>query len=287
MSQVTIELLLSAKDAQLALRLLAGAGGLSREIRSPVVQRPGLALAGDIKHLEPGCLQVMGNSEVSFLGSLDPDERRRVVAKMCNAGISGMVVTHDLTLPPDVLDEAERRQTASLGTTLSTADFIARATDFLEKHLYSATNLHGVLVDVLGVGVLIIGQSGIGKSECALSLIARGHCLVADDTVDIRRKAGNVIIGSCSELIRHHMEIRGLGIINIKDLFGVGAVRDNREIDLIVELEPWQPDQEYDRLGVSDNYREILGVKIPYIVAPVSPGRDLATIIVVAARNHL
>jgi HPr kinase/phosphorylase len=174
-----------------------------------------------------------------------------------------------------------------LSTPLMSSVFINRVTKFLEFRLAPSTTVHGVLIDVLGVGVLLLGKSGIGKSEAALDLVMRGHRLVADDIVDIRRRPPDIVFGSGSDIIKHHMEIRGLGIINIKDLFGIAAVRDTKKIELVVELVEWSPDEEYDRLGVEDLTYTILDVTIPQLRIPVRPGRNMTSIIEVAARNQL
>ena len=180
-----------------------------------------------------------------------------------------------------------RRESLYSGPILCTTDFIERVTQFLEEKLASTSSIHGVLIDVFGVGVLILGKSGIGKSECALDLILRGHRLVADDMVYIQKRAPNTLIGSGFEVIQHHMEIRGLGIINIRSLFGVEAIRERKKIELVLELMEWDTSREYDRLGFEEEKYTILGVDLPMLKIPVTPARNLTTIIEVAARNHL
>jgi len=196
------------------------------------------------------------------------------------------VITNGLPVPEELKTACDEHGLPLLLTSHSTRGFITKVEPILEDRLTAHTSIHGVLIDVLGVGALIVGKSGIGKSECALDLILRGHRLVADDIVEVKRR-GEGLYGKSSDIIRHHMEVRGLGIINVKDLFGVSAVRDQKKIELVVVLEAWREDQEYDRLGVEGARYEMLGREVPQITLPVSPGRNLTTIIEVAARNHL
>ena len=201
--------------------------------------------------------------------------------------ISALAVTKDFPVPKVLREEADQAGVAILATPLLSSTLMMRLTAYLEDALAPSTSLHGVLIDVLGVGILILGKSGIGKSEAALDLVLRGHRLVADDIVDIKRRGGNTLYGQGSEIIRHHMEIRGLGIINIKDLFGVAAVRERKKLEMVVELVEWDPSVQYDRLGVEEHTYEILDLTIPQLMIPVRPGRNMTTIIEVAARNHL
>ena len=198
-----------------------------------------------------------------------------------------VLVTDGPPLPPEVAAEAERAGVPLLRTPVATPIAIARLTSFLEDILAERTIVHAVLMDILGLGVLIVGESGIGKSECALDLVLRGHRLVADDTVEIRRRAESVLIGACPELTRHHMEIRGLGVINIRDLFGVASTRSSKRVELVVQLERWETGREYERLGLDDQYYELLGLQVPLIRMPVAPGRSVANLVEVAARNQL
>jgi HPr kinase/phosphorylase len=202
-------------------------------------------------------------------------------------GIPCVVVTDAFPPSAELVDEADRAAIPVLQTPLATPIAIARMTVRLETHLAVRGMVHGVLLDILGLGVLVVGESGIGKSECALDLVVRGHRLVADDTVEIRRRADTVLLGSCPELTRHHMEIRGLGVINIRDLFGVASTRSSKRIELVVQLERWETGREYDRLGLDEERFEILGVPVPMIRMPVAPGRNVAILVEVAARNQL
>jgi HPr kinase/phosphorylase len=209
-----------------------------------------------------------------------------MINQMFSAPLACLVVTKDLEVPPAIIEAAERGGVPLMKTPLLSSNFISLAQAFLEDALTLSTSTHGVLVDVFGVGILILGKSGIGKSECALDLVMKGHRLVADDIVDIKRRKG-AAYGAGSSIIKHHMEVRGLGIINIKDLFGVAAVRDAKKIELVVELVEWNPHEEYDRLGLDERKYKVVDVEIPLLVIPVRPGRNMTTIIEVAARNHL
>ena len=286
---VTVATLLRARaDAlSLALEMLAGAGGIEREISSPYVLKTGLALAGFHSYLQDGRVLVFGASEVGYLNGQDPATRSASLAGVMARRVPCVLVTDGQDLPPEVASEAERAGVPLLRTPVATPIAIARLTSFLEDHLAERTIVHAVLIDILGLGVLIVGESGIGKSECALDLVLRGHRLVADDTVEIRRRAESVLIGACPELTRHHMEIRGLGIINIRDLFGVASTRSSKRVEFVVQLERWESGQEYERLGLDDRYFDILGLRVPMNRMPVAPGRSIANLVEVAARNQL
>ncbi len=244
---VTIGALLRARaeSLSLGLELLAGAAGLLREVTSPYVLKTGLALAGFDSYLQEGRVLVFGASEVGYLSGQEASARAASLARVLTRRIPCVLVTDGLALPPEVAAEAERAGVPLLRTTAATPIAIARLTSYLEDLLAERTIVHAVLMDILGLGVLIVGESGIGKSECALDLVLRGHRLVADDTVEIRRRAESVLIGACPELTRHHMEIRGLGIINIRDLFGVASTRSSKRIEFVVQLERWEAGCEY------------------------------------------
>ncbi|MBI2343648.1 MAG: HPr(Ser) kinase/phosphatase [Deltaproteobacteria bacterium] len=275
------------QEHQLHLRLIAGERGLSKKITIPRIQKPGLALTGDTSGIHTGRLQVLGQSEIGYLSRLSATDRRTIITAICQIDIAGFVVTSNLEPPVPLEQECEKNNIPLFCTHLLTSTFINRVSRFLEDHLTASTCIHGVLLDVFGVGILIIGKSGIGKSECALDLILRGHRLVADDIVNIKKRPPAQLYGTGSEIIKYHMEIRGLGIINIKDLFGIAAIRDRKLIEVVVELMEWDPRIEYDRLGVDDQKYTVLDVHVPYIQIPVRPGRNITTIIEVAARNQL
>jgi len=287
MDNFTVQELEQSRESPFGLTLMAGRKGLRRKISHPQVQKMGLALTGFVEFVNRERLQVIGKTEMVYLGTLSPDIQREVIQQICGLDIACIVVTRGLEIPQGFLDEADRKEIPLFRTDLLTTDFIERATKFLEWKLAPTTSIHGVMMDVFGVGVLILGKSGIGKSECALDLIVRGHRLVADDMVFIQKRGPLVLLGSGFEVIQHHMEIRGLGIINIRSLFGVEAIRERKKIELVVELMAWEAYQEYDRLGFEEEKYTILEVELPMLRIPVTPGRNLTTIIEVAARNHL
>lgn len=288
MAHVPVSRLLEEEDRYgLGLQFVSAKKGLKRRITVPWIQKPGLALTGQTRHLEPGRVQFMGTSEITHLQSQKPARRREVLKKFFAEDIACVIVAADLKIPDQMIKASRSAGVAVLRSTIPTPTFYDRIQQFLTDKLTQTTTLHGVLVDVFGVGVLIIGKSGIGKSECALDLVMRGHRLVADDVVGIRRRPPDTVYGFGSELIKYHMEIRGLGIINIKDLFGVAAIRDEKVIELVIELVGWDPDQAYDRLGIDEERFAILGTEIPLLRIPVSPGRNITSIIEVAARNQL
>jgi HPr kinase/phosphorylase len=271
----------------LPLELLAGAAGLGRVITSPHVQKTGLALAGFHEYLKPGRILIFGESEIRYLESLDTASRVTAMRLALTHDFPCVMITGGFTPPAELCAEAERAALPILQTAITTPMAIAKLSSILEDSLAARTMLHAVLMDVLGLGVLITGESGIGKSESALDLIVRGHRLVADDTVEVRRRQETILIGTCPELTRHHMELRGLGVINIKDLFGIASTRSSKRVELAVQLERWDPAREYERLGVDDLFYEILGLRVPLIRMPVAPGRNIAILVEVAARNQL
>lgn len=284
---LSIQELLDDVEYGLGLTLLAAKRGLTKRIISSRIQKPGLALAGYTEHFHPDRVQVLGNTEISYLNAIDDRLAIEYVKEICSFPICCFIITTGLIPPRFFLDAVENAGIATLSTSLKSSTFISLISKFLEESLLPTTHLHGVLVEVLGVGILLTGKSGIGKSECALDLIIRGHRLVADDMVYIKKKMPAALVGQSEESIQHLMEIRGLGIINIKDLYGVSAIREKKIIDMVLELMEWDPKQEYDRLGVDDHSTTILGVEIPHIIIPVRPGRNLGSIIEVAARNFL
>ena len=274
-------------ENDLKLTLITGKGGLAKKILIPCIQKPGLALAGDLSLLYNGRIQVIGKQEAVFFESLPKEKKKEVAKKIAGADVTAFVVTCGNDITKELEEACKAGNIPLFKTVLLTSTFINRVTRFLEDSLMASTTIHGVLMDVFGIGVLIIGKSGIGKSELALDLVLRGHRLVADDIVNIKKKPPSTLYGSGSEIIKYHMEIRGLGIINIRDLFGISAVRDRKVIELIAELHEWDPKSEYDRLGVEEKKYTLLDVRIPFVQVPVRPGRNLAAIIEVASRNYL
>ena len=286
---VTVAGLLSSRPEALGLplELLAGANGLDRVITSPHIQKTGLALAGFHEYLKPGRVLIFGESEVRYLESLESAVRITSLRLALTLDFPCVLITGGFTPPADLLIEAERARVPLLKTAVATPTAIAKLSSMLEDSLAERTMVHAVLMDVLGLGVLIAGESGIGKSECAIDLIVRGHRLVADDTVEIRRRQETILIGTCPELTRHHMELRGLGVINVRELFGVASTRSSKRVELVVQLERWVPTREYERLGLDDAFFEILGLRVPLLKMPVAPGRNIAILVEVAARNQL
>jgi HPr kinase/phosphorylase len=275
------------ESSGLRLVLLAGEAGLARRISNQRIQKPGLALAGYVKQVHPERVQILGSTEISYLQTLDEASARRSVDSFMSLDPACIIVTKGLDVPHVLLESAERMGVPLLRTPIVSSTAIDAIQKHLELQLAPTASIHAVLMDVLGVGVLLLGKSGIGKSEAALDLIMRGHRLVADDLVEVRRTSGEVLVGWASELIKHHMEVRGLGIINIKDMFGVAAVRDEKKIELVLELTRWDASESHDRLGLDEMVYPILEVPVPLLRIPVSPGRNVSSLIEVAARNRL
>lgn len=280
------ELLTDEAAESLGLTLVAGADGLENLVERARIQKPGLALVGFLEYIHPGRVQVLGRSEIAFLSERAPAERARIAAQLCRQGVTCFVITGSRPVLPELAAAAEEHKVPLLRTELPSSVLIERLTRYLEDRLAPRAIVHGVLMDIYGLGVLMLGDSGVGKSECALELVVRGHRLVSDDVVEIRRR-GDVLVGTGPELTRYHMELRGVGIINVKDLFGVAAVRMTKFVEYVLKLDPWRPGKEYDRLGLDEKGYEILGITLPYVEMPVGPGRNLAVLIEVAARNHM
>lgn len=282
---VAVRELLETAGTALRLRLVAGDRGLDHPISLPRVQQPGLALAGYLPQLHPDRLQVLGNSEISYLATLAPERARAAVAAVAGAGVACFVVTNGTAAPPVLTEPADDAGVAVLVSELRTAEFIRVATVWLEERLAPESQLHGDLIEVHGLGVLLLGKSGIGKSEAALDLVSRGHRLVADDVVVVRRISPNLLRGRAAPLLRHHLEIRGVGVLDVDALFGTLATLEERQIDLVVELVEWPGGT--DRLGLVEDHYPLLEVELPLVRIPVRPGRSLTMLIETAARNHL
>ena len=287
MNSLTVQELEQNSEHHLELTLMAGREGLKKKITHSQVQKMGLALTGFVQFINPERLQVVGNTEMAYFKTLTSEMQERVIHQICSLPLSCLVITRALEIPELLLRDADEKGIPLFRSNLRSFEFIDRVTKFLEEKLASTSSLHGVLMDIYGVGVLILGKSGIGKSECALDLILRGHRLVADDMVHIQKRSASSVIGSGFEVIQHHMEIRGLGIINIRSLFGVEAIREKKKVELVLELMEWDTHREYDRLGFEEEKFSILGVELPMLRIPVTPARNLTTIIEVAVRNHL
>jgi HPr kinase/phosphorylase len=286
MKKISVESFFQQAKERLHLSPVAEAGMSDRFIVSVDINRMGMALTGYLKWFPYERLQILGKTEIHFLRTLKPAQRKKILKTLLSHRLPCIVVTHKMKPPADLVSEAEARKIPLFSTVTPTTKFVSEISVFLEEEFAPETTIHGTLLDVYGVGILILGNSGIGKSECALDLVERGHRLVADDLVYIKRLANRILMGSRSEIIKHHMEIRGLGIINIESLFGVGAIRDKKRIELIIRLEEWDNKKEYDRLGLTPATHKIFDVEIPMFLIPVRPGRNLAVIIEVAAMNH-
>ena len=290
-ASVTIATLLkdvqSTPESPFDLELVAGGSGLLRRITNSHPQKTGLALAGFDSYVRPGRPFILGESEIRYLESLSADAVHHALRRVMSPDLPCIIVTQGLAAPAPLHEAADRHGVPLLRTKASTPDAMARLITVLDNRLAERTTVHGVLMDILGLGVLVTGESGIGKSECALDLVVRGHRLVADDAVELHCRAGSVVLGRSPDATRHHMEIRGLGLINVQDLFGVASTRTSKRVELVVQLERWEPGHEYDRLGVDDRRYEVLSVKIPMIRMPVAPGRNVAILVEVAARNQL
>lgn len=269
----------------LHLRIITGERTLQKTISTYDINRPGLTLAGDYDFFDYEKIQVFGRGEYHYLVKMIDNQELDSLERFFSYSVSCCIFSHGNEPPQAFLDMAEKAEVPVLVSSLPTNTMNTRLTKILEDAFAPRTSTHGVLVEVFGVGILIVGKSGVGKSECALELVERGHRLVADDVVDIISISDTLLIGSGAKLIRHHMEIRGLGIINIKQLFGVGAIRDKKQIQLVVSLEDWNSKKEYDRLGLEESVYNILGVEVPQLTIPVKPGRNIPILIETAAMN--
>jgi HPr kinase/phosphorylase len=284
---ITVEKLYSDKQKVLELTLLTNENGLKRRIPSSEIHRPGLALAGFVERFANQRTQVLGETEMAYLTSQDEPGRKRAVENIFRFDLPCVIITKGVSPPSELLEVANSRGVPVFSTQLSTVEFINRLSVYLDNLFAPHTTIHGTLVDVYGAGLLYTGKSGVGKSECALDLVERGHRLVADDVVRIVRRAPQLIVGSGDELLRHHMEVRGIGIIDIEKLFGIRAIRLQKRIEVQVSLVHWDDQAEFERLGIEDKYTTVLGVEIPAVTIPVSPGKDITVISEVIAMNHM
>lgn len=281
---------LSSIIDELKLKILympekAGEKGEKIKITNKEVNRPGLPLADYFDHFEETRIQIIGNTEYSYLQIFDEEIVARKTDKLFASGIPALVIAQGLEVLPEIIASAKKYEVPVLATEASTSSFTAALISSLNVSLATRITLHAVLVDVYGEGVLMLGESGVGKSETAMELLKRGHRLVADDAVEIKRVSDKTLVGSAPALIRHLIELRGIGIVDVRRLFGIGAIKETESIDLIVKLENWDEDKQYDRTGMDDEYHEILGLSKPCVTIPIKPGRNLAIIIEVAAMN--
>jgi HPr kinase/phosphorylase len=279
--------LLARKAEPLQLEALTGEIGFDREIPTPEASSPGLVLAGYTARFVGNRIHVLGETEISYLSSLESGARRGCLENLFRFELPVVVITKGQSPPAELLEFAQARGVALVRTQLKTSEFYRRLKPFLDDAFAPTTTTHASLADVFGVGLLFMGRSGIGKSECVLDLVERGHRLVADDVVHVTRRGNDVLIGRGHELSRHFMEIRGVGLIDIKALFGIRAVRQQKRIEVVVQLDDWDANREYDRTGLDRQETTLLGVSLPLVTVPLNPGKNLTVICEVVAMNHL
>lgn len=288
MSLLTIGDFFDREKDELALKCLTGETGFEREIRQKNLHRPGLALAGYLDLFTYDRVQILGNTEISFLESIGDERTSAAITKVMTYDIPCVVVTDSNPVPPALVEQGSRMGIPVFSSSLGTTEFTHLLSDFLDEHFAPTLQMHGTLVDVYGTGLLLTGKSGIGKSEVALDLVERGHRLVADDVVIITRKADSVLIGRCNETLNHLMEIRGLGIIDVKEIFGVHSIRMQKRVEMIVELRVWQDRDSFERTGLDKAYKDVLGVDVPHVQLPIFPGKNITVICETLALNlHL
>ncbi|WP_010676583.1 HPr(Ser) kinase/phosphatase [Bacillus timonensis] len=278
----------STKDLieKFKFELVSGEEGINRPITTSDISRPGIELAGFFDYYPAERIQLLGKTELTFFDKLSRDEKMYRMEKLCTDITPVIIISRGMDVPPELIEASERESVPVIKSPSKTTRLSSRITNFLESKLAPTTAVHGVLVDIYGVGVLIIGKSGVGKSETALELVKRGHRLVADDCVEIRQEDEDTLVGSAPELIEHLLEIRGLGIINVMTLFGAGAIRNFKRITLVINLELWDQTKQYDRLGLEEDKMKIIDTELTKYTVPVRPGRNLAVIIEVAAMNY-
>ncbi|CAM3904010.1 HPr(Ser) kinase/phosphatase [Mesobacillus zeae] len=267
------------------LELVSGEEGINRPITTTDISRPGIEIAGYFEYYPAERLQLLGKTELSFFEKLNPADRKTRMERLCTDITPGIVISRSMDVPEELIEASERESVPVLRSTIKSTRLSSHLTNYLESKLAPTTAVHGVLVDIYGVGVLITGKSGVGKSETALELVKRGHRLVADDCVEIRQEDQDTLVGTSPELIEHLLEIRGLGIINVMTLFGAGSVRTHKRISLVIHLELWDQTKTYDRLGLDEEKMKIIDTEVTKLTVPVRPGRNLAVIIEVAAMN--
>ena len=284
---LTVGRLLERMREHLALEHIESTRGLDREIRAPSVSSPGLVLAGYVERFPAHRVQVLGETEMTYLASLPAEQRRHNLREFFSFPLPCAVITKRQRPMPEMVEEATASGVAILCSALKTNEFYTRIKPWLEEEFAPTTNLHGSLADVFGVGLLFVGRGGIGKSECVLDLVERGHRLVADDLVFVRRRGSDVLIGQGHELQRHHMEIRGVGIVDIPAIFGIRAVRQQKRLEVVVQLDDWHPEAQIDRTGLDGETTDILGVPVPKVRVLLNPGKNITVIAEVIAMSHL
>lgn len=255
-------------------------------VSSADVNRPGLQMVGFFDYFDSGRIQIMGKVEFTYLDQFRSEERAEKIERLMSQRIPALIITRGLQIFPEMTELAEKYNVPLLRSESGTSAFMSALIAYLNVQLAPRRTRHGVLVEVYGEGILILGESGVGKSETAIELVKRGHRLVADDAVEIKRVSDKTLVGSSPEIIRHFVELRGIGIIDVKEIFGIGAVKDTENIDMIIHLEPWEEGKQYDRLGMVDEYTNIMGINVPSLTIPVKLGRNLAVIVEVASMNN-
>jgi len=285
--KLTVEELLNTWGKNLQLTLISGKKGLNRKITENRVQKIGLRMIEPDITLDTDTVQILGHTEISYLNNKSSKDQKEILLRLTCQQIPCLIITKGINPPQSLVKQCERADIPLLKTDLHTGKTISSLRSIFEIRFAPFISAHGVLIDIYRLGVLILGKSGIGKSECALDLVLRGAKLVVDDLVEIRRLGSSNLVGCSPQNIKHLMEIRGIGIINIKDLVGPTAVMDKREIDMVIELEHWDPKSEYNRVGDEYDHYEILNVKLPYLKIPVSPGRNISAIVEIAVRNQI
>jgi len=284
---LTVKTLLEETKDLLGFKLLTQDADLKRNITEEYLHRPGVALAGFVDIFSYRRIQIFGNTELAYLKSLSTDKRKRILRKIFSFDIPCIIVTNEKETIPELIELANSRTIPVLSSALRTIQLFDNLGYYLEEKFAFSTTVHGCLVDIHGIGILITGKSGIGKSELALDLVTRGHRFICDDVVSITRMSGNILLGKSNEKLQYNMEIRGLGIINIRSIFGIKAIRRTKRIEVELQLVEWEKSQKYERLGIEERKTEILGLKIPIIYLPIFPGKSIATIAEVIALNEL
>ena len=280
--------LVSTRDVmeKFGLTLVSGQEGIGRYIATSDISRPGLEMAGYFTHYPANRVQLLGKTELSFFEMLPTDVKRERMLRLCSQETPAIIISRSLEVPAELIKVSNENHVPVLQTKMTTTSFSSKLTNYLESQLAPTTAVHGVLVDIYGIGVLITGKSGVGKSQTALELVKKGHRLVADDCVEIRQESENVLVGNPPPLLEHLLEIRGIGIIDIMTLFGASAVRPYKRISLVIDLEIWDPEKLYDRLGLEEEKMKIIDTNLTKLTIPVRPGRNVSVIIEVAAMNY-
>ncbi|OGS24020.1 MAG: HPr(Ser) kinase/phosphatase [Elusimicrobia bacterium RIFOXYB2_FULL_50_12] len=287
MPEITVGTFLQEKSEDLKLELITGVEGLPRLIKVSEINRPGLAFTGYMEHFPAERIQIIGLSEYSYLSSLAPEILTETLERILSyPSLPCVILAREFDPLPEMLRLHQKFKIPLLRTGMKPSPLAGELIFYLEDKMAASTSLHGVLVSVYGLGVLLIGNAGIGKSECAMELVKRGHMLVADDVVEVRQRSGGILIGQGEEIVRHHMEVRGLGIIDVRSLFGIGFILDQSKIELVIRLEDWDANREYERVGLEEHYTNILDVKVPEVILPVRPGRNLAVLVEIASLNQ-